>query len=218
MSGLFSSMKDRVQKVLQQTRQTYKSLPDKKQYVEFFTTLLSVPVLLTVILLNVNNLRNTAKPTVTVAGATAPTPVKEIIYVNQPATNNAALVSNTSGKKTETPVVTPTGIPDACDKSIGPVSIKNPIEDEVISDDPVSVVINYDQGNHCAVVWAYKINGGRWSEYDDKSLALYNLPNGPVALEVKVKSIVSGEETLLSKNFTYLGKQVSDQSASNSAN
>ncbi len=198
-------MKERVKKVLERSRNSYKSLPEKKQHVEFFTAILSVPVLLTVILLNVNNLRNT-KNTST---APIPTPVKEIIYIS-PQDGNTTMVSS---KKTD-PTSTPAPV---CDKSIGPVDIKNPKEDETLTDNPVSVLVNYEQGNHCSVVWAYRINGGRWSDYDDKSIALYNLSNGPVFFELKVKSIVTGEEKTLTRNFTYIGNNTAN-TATSSAN
>lgn len=199
------TMKEQMQKILQKTRSTYRTLPDKKQYIEFFTALLSVPVLLTVILLNVNNLRSTAKPA---AVPTAPTPVKEIIYVS-PQNNSVATTKNT-GNTATSPLVAATSAPTpttspVCDKSIGQIDIKTPAENDTITDNPVSVVIAYNQGNHCAVVWAYRINSGKWSDYDDKSIALYNLSNGPISLDLKVKSIVTGEENIITRKFTYAG-------------
>ena len=37
---------------------SYRAIPNKKPYVEFMTALLSIPVLLTVVLLNLNTLRD----------------------------------------------------------------------------------------------------------------------------------------------------------------
>ncbi len=215
------TMKEQMQKILQRTRSTYRTLPDKKQYIEFFTALLSVPVLLTVILLNVNNLRSNAKPA---AIPTAPTPVKEIIYVSPQNTTSVATTKN-SGSTSTNPILitttapTPTTSP-VCDKSIGQVDIKTPAENETISDNPVSVIIAYTQGNHCAVVWAYRINSGKWSEYDDKSIALYNLSNGSITLDLKVKSIVTGEEAIITRKFSYTGAGTpsTTPTASSSAN
>jgi hypothetical protein len=204
-------MKEKVQKFIRQSRQSYKTLPDKKQYIEFFTALLSVPVLLTVILLNVNNLRATTKPATTTV---VPTPVKEIIYVS-PQGQNVNTGNNTS---TQLPVdFVPTASP-ACDKSMGPVAIKTPADGDTVNDNPVSVIISYEQGNHCAVVWAYRINNGKWSDYDDKSIALYNLSNGTIVFDLKVKSIVTGEEKVLSRTFSYTGNTNTSNTASASAN
>lgn len=168
---------------------SYKSLPEKKQYLEFFTALLSVPVLMTVILLNLNNLNNSRKqPDKTLE----PTPIKQVIYV--------------SPKKDtlEKPSASPTpSVTDGCDEKLPAVSISVPSENDLVLDDPVNVIVDYKKENFCSVVWAYRINGSKWSDYDDKSIALYNLPSGSINLEVKIKSIVTGEERIIKRIFNY---------------
>lgn len=196
-------MKQKIKHFLEKTRYSYRSLPDKKQYVEFFTAVLSVPVLLTVIVLNVNNLRGTnVKPA---EAKPEPTTVKEIVYISPERESN----------EVSEPEPSPTAS-EICKKEIGPIAIRTPEEGSTVTDNPLMVTIDYDQGDYCAVVWAYRINNGKWSEYDDKSIALYNLPNGQVTITLKVKSIVTGEEKQISRSFTYQSDET--PVASNSAN
>jgi hypothetical protein len=178
---------------------SYRALPQKKQYLEFFTALLSIPMLITVIILNYNNLNTLNKNKVT------PTPLPEKIYVTIPGS---------SAVQEEAPVQTT----EACKKELGPVSISSPEEKETITDNPVSVDISYDDTTYCGAVWSYRINGGDWSDYDDKSIALYNLPQGDIKFELRVKSIVTKDDDKLTRNFVYKGKSTGSPSASSSAN
>jgi len=187
---------ERVKKFIRKTKYSYRALPDKKQYVEFFTAALTVPMLLTVIIINLNNLRSNK--------AATPTPTQERpIVVNVP---------ESTGTKPETQ---PSNT--ACTKGIGPISIDYPDENETVFDNPIQIDINYQQGNYCSAVWAYRINDGKFSDYDDKSIALYNVPNGTIRFQLKVKSIVTGETKTLTRTFIYKGSQ-DTPSASGSAN
>jgi hypothetical protein len=186
---------------------SYKNLPDKKQYIEFFTALLSVPVLVTVIMLNILNLRsankiNTPPPT--------PQPKQQYIYIpitSNPNTNKDSS-SNETNTSTSNTLVTPTTT-EPCKPAIGPVDITSPAEGDTVTDNPTSIIISYKTGEYCAVVWSYRINNGDWSAYDDKSIALYNLPQGKIKVDVKVKSIVSGDEQILTRSFIYKGTATS---------
>ncbi len=175
---------NRFKKFAKNLRYSYRSLPDKKQYVEFFTAVLSVPVLLTVIILNVNNL-NSKKDDSKDTKSVAP------IVVTVPAQKSDTVITQTTSA--------------ACKKGIGPISIASPLANEVVEDDPVQISIEYDQGDYCAVVWAYSINGGRFSDYGSSSIALYNPPSGTIRFQLKVKSVVTGEEKVLNRSFTYQG-------------
>ncbi len=196
----FYRMKAKIQNLFSKTKSSYKTLPEKKQYVEFFTAVLSVPVLLTVILLNINNLQAVKRVTSAEQKAN-PTPIKEIIYVSPNDSKKIVQSSNTSLDDADNTQPTPTIA--ACKKEVGPVSIQAPQENEKISENPVNLIIRYEAGDYCAVVWSYRINNGKWSEYDDKSIALYDLPEGIIHIAVKVKSIVTGDEKLLERNFNY---------------
>jgi hypothetical protein len=160
----------------------------KKPYLEFFTAFLSIPVLITVMLLNFNSLKNlNAKPT--------PTPM--------PGVNaQGGFFAEPIG--TEKPVTpTPMGATDApCLNGLGPVNITAPEENDEVTDNPVTVDISYDDRRYCAAAWSYRINGGSWSGYDDRSVALYNLPQGPVKFELRVKSISGDETKTVTRNFT----------------
>ncbi len=159
-------------------------LPDKKRYLELVTALLSVPVLATAILLNFNNLKPKVEPTPT------PTVQEKIVYV--------------SPSKSDEPT------PTECKEGIAPLEVSSPKEDETVSDNPVNIDINYTQGEYCAAVWSYRLNNGRWSDYSDRSIALYNLPQGNIVFDLRVKSIVTSQEKTYSRSFIYAGTEISN--------
>jgi hypothetical protein len=171
----------------------YKDLPDKKKYVEFVTAILSVPVLVTVIISNVSNLRGGE-----VQGDTTPTPTTIIKYVTGEKQDPER---NEKPSPTPTPTISPTV--GECKKEVGPVDVTYPEENGVVTENPVTVTISYTPGEFCAVVWSYRINGASWSPFDDKSIALYGMTAGEKKLELKVKSIASGAEKTLTRNFSY---------------
>lgn len=189
---------EKIKSVLKNARTSYRSLPDKKQYIEFFTALLTVPVLLTVIILNVNNLKNQNKPSEENKQDTRP-----IIITTAP---------NNKDEKDPTPMPSK----KECKEEIGPISIIYPEEGSTVDDEPLNINIKYDRNTYCAVVWSYRINNGRYSDFDDKSIALFNPPNGTIVFDLRVRSLSSGDEKLLKRTFTY--KSSSNPSASNSAN
>jgi hypothetical protein len=142
-------------------------------------------VLATAIFINVANLRDNKDKT----------PQKEQIIITIPPQ-----------QQSQKEVLQPTKA--ECKKTVGPVNIAYPNEGDIVTDNPLEVRIELDQsGDYCAVVWSYRINGGRWSDYDDKSLALYNLPNGQKTLELRVKSVASGVEKVLKRSFDYQGTE-----------
>lgn len=184
---------------------SYKTLPDKKQYIEFFTALLSVPVLITVIMLNINSLKISNKSN---TPAPAPQVKEEKVFVPVKTENTGSSGSkNTVITVPDTPAPAQSGesTSSPCKPGIGPVSITSPQEGDTISDNPVSIIVNYTAGEYCAAVWSYRLNNGSWSDYDDKSIALYNLPKGKIKIDLRVKSIVNGQEQTLTRNFTYNG-------------
>jgi len=177
----------------------YRALPDKKKYIEFFTAFLSVPVLITVILINLGNLNQNKKTQSTVQ--TTSTPVQ--IEIKTPTGADRPKMS-LPPQITITPTLTPTS--SDCKKEVGPVSIQSPEENETVTSNPVCIEISYKIGEYCAVAWSYKINDGSWSSYTDKDICLYNLTNGSKILKLKVKSIASTDEETLERNFTYNGE------------
>lgn len=152
----------------------------KKHHIEFVTALLSVPVLLTVIVLNTNSLKNLNKKV-------EPTP-SPIVITQAPATQKEVIVTK-----------------EACKPGLGSVSIDNPDEGDSVNDNPVNVDVNYEANGYCNAVWSYRVNGGTWSNYDDSDVSLYNLPNGNIKFELRAKSVVNSDSKNLTRNFTYSG-------------
>jgi hypothetical protein len=179
----------------------------KKPYIELITALLSIPVLITLFLLNLNTLKNINNPTPT------PTPQKEQVFKN----GNQFFAAPVP----ETSVIPSTAPLTLCTKALGPVAITSPDENDTVTDNPVVINIEYDDNAYCGAAWSYRINGGSWSGYDDRSVALYNLPRGSVTFDLRVKSIVTSEEKSLTRKFIYNGNGtvlVPDPNSSGSAN
>lgn len=165
-----------------------RAIPKRKHYLEFLTATLSIPVLATAILINIGNLKGEdAKKE----------PAPERIIVSYPPSEKDQ-PEDKDEKQTNIEV---------CIKKVGPVTIRYPQEGDIVTDNPLTVRIDYDLGDYCAVVWSYRINNGRWSDYDDTSFSLYNLPNGQKTLEVRVKSIASTDEKMLKRTFDYQGTE-----------
>lgn len=179
-----------------------KTLPEKKHYLEFFTALLTVPVLITVILINFNSLKVTGNHT-----SVSPTPDLKQQNQNNPANTGKKVFNDTAIKNADPANTVPSDSASLtsgpCKQGVGSVSITSPEEGETVTENPADIMINYQADGYCAVVWSYRLNDGKWSDYDDKSIALYNLPQGKIKLDLKVKSIVSGEQKNLTRNFIY---------------
>jgi len=198
---------EEINNLKEKIKKWYRALPDKKKYIEFFTAFLSVPVLITVILINLGNLNQSKNKQTTNNPATTPIQIeiKTPTMGDQPKTPSPSQLSLT-------PSVVPTS--SDCKKEVGPVSITSPSENEIITQNPVCIEISYKVGEYCNVAWSYKINDSAWSSYTDKDICLYNLSNGTKNLKVKIKSIASTDEKILERNFIYDGET---QSATSSA-
>jgi hypothetical protein len=176
-----------IEKSLEHVRRFMQALPRRKQYIEFFTAILSLPIMITAIILNINALRpKTTTP------ASTPAPSEKIIIISTPGQTVL---------KTNPVTSTPTG--GACMTALPSVSISDPGEGDTVSKDAVCVVPNIAQGNYCAIVWRYSINNTSWSDYDDKAFCLYNLPSGNVTLRFQIKSTVTGATQEIDRHFTY---------------
>ena len=180
--------------VFTRIRNWYRALPEKKQYVEFVTAVLSVPVMLTVIILNLNNLtqqKNTAQKETTSGKVT---PIQIVITGEKSYT----LPIDTQPTNSPTPTST------SCIKEVGPVLILSPRENEVVTKDPVCITIS-TQSNYCPTVWSYRLNEGDWSDATDKNICLHNLTNGTKTIQFKIKSSSSNDEVTLQRSFVYQG-------------
>ena len=168
---------------LKKLAKSYRALPDKKRYAEFVTAMLSIPVLITVLITNLNNINDSEK--------------------KEPKTKDSNIVISYIPQK-ESKEDSTTPVP--CKKGIGEVEIASPSENEEITDDPVTVHITTDD-DYCAVVWSYRINDGRWSDFDDNNFSLYNLENGNTRIDVRFKSLTNKEEKTLTRRFAYKGDE-----------
>lgn len=168
-------------------------LPDKKRYFEFITAILSIPVLLSVMLLNYTNIQNQRKSE---GDTKEPTPA--VITIIQDRNNN----NNEPNQPTMTTNT-------ECTPEVGPVTIVSPEAGETTSDNPLSIVIskNDPDNEYCAIVWAYRINNGPWSNFDDRDIYIYNMDSGQKKLDVRFKSLISGEEETISRTFSYQNTQ-----------
>ena len=159
-----------------------KKLPQGKHHLDFVAALLTIPVLLSVIILNYSNLQSLkSKPAQT------------------PTQNQTPIIVVPSQKESNgvTPVST------SCIKDIGPISISYPSEGDTISDSPVCVIINYSNPNYCSAVWSYRINNGSWSDYNSNNPCIYNLPNGNTKFDLRIQSTVNQKQESLTRNFFY---------------
>ena len=165
--------KRRTSKFFEHSRKVF-----RKNHLDFITALLSIPVLLSVIILNYSNLHpKTANVT--------PTPSEKIIVVPQNNTGSPAPTSST------------------CVKGVGPVEISYPKENQVVDDNPVCISIKYDDSKYCSVVWSYRVNNGSWSDYNSNNPCIYNLPSGNTRIDLRVQSTVNQSTQTLTRNFVY---------------
>ncbi len=184
----------------------FKRIPDGKGYVEIITATLTIPVLLTVLLLNYSNLNKEQTPSISPKTESA----KEVVYVPEKVLgNNDKTILSVS----PSPEITN----NDCRKDIGPVEISFPKDNQVVDENPVSFVIDYSDTNYCSVVWSYRINGGSWSNFTSNNPVVYNIPNGSVKFDLKIQSTVIQKEESLSRSFIFKGLN-SPNSATSSAN
>ena len=181
-----------MKKLILRIKKWYCGLTDKKRHIELITAVLSIPMMLTVIFVNYNNIKNQKNNT-----ATETTPIQVVITGTTSNTNTTATPTANS-KITATPNPTK----PECKKGIGSVKITSPNEDEVITSDSVCINISTDD-KYCGVTWSYQLNGNNWSDYSDNEICLYNLSAGKKELQVKIKSSTNSEIVTLERNFIY---------------
>ena len=187
-------------------------LYSKKPLIEFVVAVLSVPSLILVLILNFNTIKNLN------AAKAAPTPISGITLPNNTVNTTAPNFYTEPVTREPHPTKEATVSQGPCNKSLGPVSIISPNQGDTVTSNPVEIDISYNDSTYCGAVWSYSVNGSSWSDYDENSVALYNLPNGPVTFQLKVRSITSSDQTTLTRNFIYNGQSTaSPTNASGSA-
>jgi len=182
----------------------FRTLPDKKKYIEVITASLSIPVLLSVVLVNYLNIQDKRKnesitPTPVIEQPQDKTPtIITIIRDVSTAPTDSAQISG-SPMPTQTPPPTKA----ECIKEVGPIDIISPTEGQIVKTNPLEIDINYQQGDYCSVVWSYRINNGTWSEYNDNDILIYNMDSGSKTIELRVKSLASTSSKTLKRTFSY---------------
>ncbi len=186
-------MKEFLKPLGRKTKRLIKLLPEHKHYLDVVIALLSIPVLVTAVILNYNNLQpkktSTASPTPPVvvvhSNPEVIVPTQPVQFVTQPMAQQPTSATCTNG--------------------IGPLDISYPQEGQQVSDSPLCIQIDYNAGNYCQVVWRYRINSGTWSDYGNNSVCLYTLPNGQNTFQLQVKSLSSSSTQTLTRTFVYQG-------------
>lgn len=182
----------------------YQNLPDKKKYLELVSAALTVPMLLTVIVINLNNINNQKNNSSTVSSPTT-TPIEIIITGSQQEDKTPPeKITNNPTTTTISPTITPTPIPSttSCIQEIGPIEIISPQEGEIITGNSVCINISTDP-KYCSLLWSYKLDDSDWSDFSNNNICLYNLDNGKKQLQIKFKNISNDETITLERNFTY---------------
>lgn len=188
---------------VERIRRWYRGLPDKKRYLEFITALLTIPVLLTVLMGNLSNIQKQKTADVSPTHSVTTT----VVETHTPSPR----LLNTEGTPSSTP--TPATVA-ACTREVGPMEILYPEENVTISENPVCLELSKQNPQYCAVVWSYRINGSSWSAYTDRAICMYGLDAGKKTLDLRIKSIASGDEVLLKRTFTVFGAPTPTQATS----
>lgn len=161
-----------------------KKIAARKHVLDYIIAIITIPVLLSLLITNILNLQAKNKAEEEKATETKVIIEKEVV----PTTTEKQII------------ITPS---ESCKKEIGPISISSPKEGEDVSDNPVCITIKHDVEEYCSVVWSYRINGGKWSEYSSNSVCLYDMPEGDVEFDLRIQSTVSDDQETLSRNFVY---------------
>lgn len=209
---------------LSKIKKWYLALPDRKRHIELITAALSVPMMVTVIIVNLYSIKKNNNTTATITSA----PIQVVVENPAPATASNInppkdLTVKTTGNVTVvTPTTTPTSTPTptptstSCKKDIGEIEILSPQDGEIITKDNICITISTDS-NYCPVTFAYKLDNNDWSDYtSDDSLCLYNLTTGKKTLQIKVKSTAIDKSVTLQRTFTYQAVTPTPTTAPNS--
>src|SRR3989338_7179157 len=156
--------------ITERIQKWWKNLPEKKKYLEIVTALLSIPVLATAIILNLNSLNRKD-----VTGPQQPTQ-------NQQSAQNGGVTLVPAEVRNQT--ATPTTV--SCRKEVGPVDVVYPKENQTVSDSPLCIDIAQKSADYCSVQWSFKLNDGQLSAFTNSQFCFSNLSSGPQKLQVRV--------------------------------
>lgn len=186
------NIRQRFEKWMRWVRRT----PERKRWFDVLTAMLTIPVLLTVIITNVMNLRSRDEKNASPVPSTTSAPI-QITIENPQASNQGANVAVTPTPRVS---VSPSG--PSCKEGVADYEIISPRESEIVSNDPLCIVFSPKSKDFCEASWSYRINNASWSPYSDAPVCLYNMADGPVQFELRIKGN-NGEEKTHTRNFIY---------------
>jgi len=187
--------------MLNTVKNWYKKLPDRKPWIDLATAVLTIPVLVTVIIINISNLKKDGNANDTNKTSLTPTIIEKV--VNQyliPSAAETLISDNTDEHSLVDDRESPTPV---CNLDPAPYEIIFPKEGENVYVDPVCISLNKLGENFCTTQWAYRINNSSWSTYTNDPICLYNMAGGAVTLDIRTKSTVSGREKTYTRKFIY---------------
>lgn len=191
-----------MKKKLAKIKNWFHSLVDRKKYLEIVSAFLTIPMLITVIIVNTNNIKNQKNRQTPDSGTT---PIQVIITGN-PQEDTISPKQETLPLDRVTPTAPPTSTPTptsvSCLQEIGPIDINSPQEGEIITTNNVCLNIS-TSSKYCPLVWSYKLNDDNWSDFSHNNICFYNLSNGQKQLQIKFKNPTTGQTVTIARNFTY---------------
>lgn len=178
-----------MEKLYAKGKRILKRVPDVKPHLDLIAASLSIPAIIIALILNFGALQNK----ISGSPIPSPTPLPTVATTRQALPQVRTLIVTSSPQPTSNA---------SCQPGIGSISIPSPVEGETVTKNPVCISVNYQSGNYCSVVWAYRVNGGPLSDYGNDSVCLYNLPAGQTTFELDVKSLVNSSTQTLIRTFT----------------
>lgn len=190
-----------MKKIFKKIKNWFHGLVDRKKYLEIISAFLTIPMLITVIIVNTNNIKNQKNSQTSSSGTT---PIQVVITGTQEEKLPPKKENLPSGTITPTtiPTSTPTPTSTSCLQEIGPIEITSPQEGEIITTNNVCLNIS-TSSKYCPLVWSYKLNNDDWSDFSNNNICLYNLSSGKKQLQVKFKNSTTGQTITIARNFTF---------------
>ncbi len=196
-----------MKKILNKCKKFIKGFPAIKSHLDVFIALLTILLTVTVLAQNWKNLHGA---TSTTTSPTQQTPIPSQNSSNHPK-RIYVQVTATPNLNQPTPSPQPTLPLSACTPGIGSIAISSPAQNSTVSQNPVCISINYNQGSYCSSVWAYNINGATYSSYGNAQPCFYSLPSGNITFNLMVKSLVNSDTQSISRSFIYSSTSASLQ-------
>ncbi len=101
---------------------------------------------------------------------------------------------------------TPVPAKEGCKKTVGPIEIKSPSENERVTDNPVCFIIKRDTETYCSVTYSFRVNGGSFSTPSSNAPCISNMSKGAKKFELRIQSTVSSDQDQITRNFDYQGE------------